>query len=213
MYPRTAVRGCRDRESLGDDQMKRRETLKSLGAAAIGLALPISLGDLRAAMARTQAARAAGTYSLRFFTQREFETATFVADLILPKDERSGSASDAGVPEFMDFICGEFQSMGKNTRAALAWLDAECRRREGKDFLTISKRERQSLLDQIAWPRRAPAELAEGVKHFNHLRDFTASGFFTSKVGIEDLGYQGNVPVHEWHGCPDTAVGRLMNKS
>ena len=189
--------------------MKRRETLKSLGAAAVGLAFPISLGDLRAAMARTQAARAAGTFSLRFFTQREFETAKFVADLIIPRDERSGSASDASVPEFMDFICGEFEGMGKYTRAALMWLDAECRKREGKDFLTISERERRSLLDGIAWPRRAPADLAEGVKHFNHLRDFTASGFFTSKLGIEDLGYQGNVPVPEWNGCPDHVVSRL----
>lgn len=188
--------------------MRRRESLKTIGAATLGLA-GISLGDVRAAMAWAESARAAGAFSPRFFTQREYETATFVADLIIPRDDRSGSASDAGVPEFMDFMCSEYQNLGKNVRAALAWLDAECRRREGKDFLTISSRGRDGLLEQIAWPRRAPASMAEGVKHFNQLRDLTASGFFTSKMGIEDLGYQGNVPVHEWKGCPEEATRRL----
>ncbi len=188
--------------------MKRRDTLKTLGAAAFGLT-GISLGDLRAAMARTEAAREAGSFALRFFTPSEFATARRVADYIIPKDERSGSASDAGVPEFMDFICAEYQNTGKNTRLALAWLDAESRRREGNDFVTISEGERGRLLDAIAWPKRASKEMAEGVRHFNHLRDFTATGFFTSKMGFEDLGYQGNVPVPEWKGCPDEALSRL----
>jgi hypothetical protein len=94
-------------------------------------------------------------------------------------------------------------------RGGLAWLDNESRRRFGKDFITATAANRSALLDDIAWPDRAAPELSQGVAFFNRFRDLTASGFFSSKMGVQDLRYMGNTVVPVWKGCPDEALAKL----
>ncbi|MEP6473270.1 MAG: gluconate 2-dehydrogenase subunit 3 family protein, partial [Gemmatimonadota bacterium] len=113
------------------------------------------------------------------------------------------------VPEFMDFILNDQKGMQTPTRGGLAWLDTECRERFGQTFVLASDRDRRQLLDLIAYPAKAPKELSQGVSFFNDFRDLTASGFFSSKMGVEDLQYLGNVFVHEWEGCPPAALAKL----
>lgn len=187
--------------------MDRREVLAAMAAAGLGLA--VGPRELQATMARAQAAKAAGAFAPAFFTPHELRTATLLADYVIPRDARSGSASDAAVPEFMDFMCATYDNIAEQTRGGLAWLDAEMRRRHGRPFADAADRQRRALLDDIAWPARARPGLGHGVAFFSHFRDLTASGFFTSRMGIDDLGYQGNVPRHEWTGCPAEAVERL----
>jgi|GEM_PF-142675 len=160
-----------------------------------------------AAIAESAARGAA--YVPKFFTAHEWQTVRALADMIIPRDERSGSATDAGVPEFMDFMMTDRPANQLPMRGGLAWLDAECRRRWQKSFVACAPAERVALLGDIAWPARAAPEMSQGASFFNRFRDLTASGFFSSRMGVKDLRYTGNAAVPVWKGCPDEALARL----
>jgi hypothetical protein len=135
-----------------------------------------------------------------------------LVDYIIPRDERSGSATDAKVPEYMDWLLAqEDASLNTQTaiRGGLAWMDAESRKRFGKTFIAASDAQRREILDDIAWPRRARREMSQGVAFFNRFRDMTASGFFSSAMGWKDLQYIGNTFVPRWDGCPQAALDKL----
>ena len=132
-----------------------------------------------------------------------------LVDLIIPADERSGSATDAGVPEFMDFTLVDRPSRQAPMRGGLMWLDLACRERYGRRFVRCRDGQRKELLDDIAWPDRAPEGLTQGVAFFNSFRDLTASGFFSSKIGVQDVRYLGNVARREWPGCPPDVLRHL----
>jgi hypothetical protein len=148
-------------------------------------------------------------YAPRYFTAREWRTVCRLADDILPRDERSGSAADAGVPEFIDFIMIDQPQLQAPMRGGLHWLDTECHSRFTVPFAKCSDAQRDALLDDVAWPARARPEMSQGVAFFSAFRDLTASGFWTSKMGMTDLGYMGNTVVHEWQGCPPEALAKL----
>ena len=148
-------------------------------------------------------------YAPKFFTAAEFRTARVLADMIIPRDDRSGSASDAGVPEFMDFMMIDRPNNQTWMRSGLAWLDSQSSTRFGKPFADATQPQREQILNDIAWPARAPATLNAGVNFFNRFRDLTASGFWSSRIGVKDLQYMGNLFVPEWNGCPPAALNKL----
>jgi len=151
----------------------------------------------------------AGAYQPTVFTPHEWETVNVLVDIIIPRDERSGSATDAGVPEFMDRILVLYPEDSLPIRGGLAWLDHECADRFGRPFVQCTTNERNAVLDDIAWPSRAKPEFSQGVAFFNRFRDFTATGFFSSKMGVADLQYEGNTYVPQWTGCPPAALHKL----
>src|SRR4029453_7836987 len=124
--------------------------------------------------------------------------------MIIPKDERSGSASDAGVPEFVGYFVHAQEERQVAMRGGLVWLDTECRRRFDKAFMGCSDAEGRQVLEAMAYPPKTRAEprLSQGAAFFTSLRDLGAGGFWSSKIGMADIGYQGNVPVGEWTGAP-----------
>jgi len=195
------------------DKMNRRSMLQLLGSAPVVAGLTWT--DAEAAQAAqaaksTQAARRAGTaYKPKFFNAHEWATINVLVDIIIPKDERSGSATEAGVPVFMDFLLDDQPNRQTAMRGGLAWIDLECQDRYDKRFLECTADERTAVLDDIAWPQKAKPEFAHGVAFFNSFRDLTASGFWSSKMGVEDLQYMGNVMVAEWKGCPPDALKKL----
>jgi len=121
---------------------------------------------------------------------------------------RSGSASQAGAPEFIDHIVGLQTERQTAIRGGLVWLDTECRKRFDKAFLECADAERRQVLDDIAWPRKAKPELSHGVRFFSAMRDLVAAGYWSSKVGVQDLGYMGNVPT-TWNGAPAEVLQKL----
>ena len=215
--------------------MDRRGALKAMAAAA---AVPV-LGTfdvseehlLRAREAAESAVIAemqGAPYTPKFFTRHEYQTVRVLVDYIIPRDERSGSATDAGVPQYMDFVLSDQTpppgppnptrrfyvaptAAQINVRGGLAWLDTECARRvgAGKTFLTVTDAQRRAVLDDIAWPARAKPELSHGVAFFTRMRDMTAAGFFSSKMGVQDLRYIGNMPMAKWDGCPPNVLAKL----
>lgn len=193
--------------------MKRRDALKILLAApAATFAWTDAEAAQAAAAAQTARATAAATakpFVPKFFTANEYKLVRTLVDIIIPKDERSGSATDVGVPEFMDFMMIDQPTRQVAMRGGLAWLDVECQQRYDKVFVDCTETERKSVLDDIAWPAKAKPEHAHGVAFFNSFRDLTAGGFWTTKVGIEDLQYLGNRSVARWNGCPDEALKKL----
>jgi hypothetical protein len=187
--------------------------LKVLGAAPAAVGLTWT--EAEAEQARTQAQAARGTaakpaaYKPKFFTAHEWATVAVLVDIIIPKDERSGSATDAGVPEFMDFIMGDQPARQTAMRGGLRWIDSQCEKRYDKRFLACTEAERAAVLDDIAWPQKARPEFQHGVTFFNSFRDLTAAGFWSSKMGVMDLEYTGNTMMPEWPGCPPEALKKL----
>lgn len=192
----------------------RRQVLQVLGAApAAALTFTWTSQDAAAAAegaarARREAADQQKPYSPRFFTAAEYATVVALADMIIPRDDRSGSASDAGTAEFIDFIVAEQPERRTVMRGGLVWLDTECRRRFDKAFVSCSDVERRQVLDDIAYPARARRELSHGVAFFTMMRDLVATGFWSSRVGVDDLGYAGNRPA-VWTGAPQEVLQKL----
>ena len=162
----------------------------------------------QAQQARAQAAASNQPYKPRFFTAHEYSTVVALSDAILPKDARSGSASDSGTPEFIDYIIAEQADRQTAIRGGLGWLDAQCRARFDKTFVQCADAERRQVLDDIAWPQKARPEMSHGVRFFNTMRDLVATGFWSSEMGVKDLGYIGNTAV-EWKGAPPEVLQKL----
>ena len=190
-------------------EMTRRELMAA--AAAMATAASLRPAPASAQEAARRVTSTDGPYELKVYTPHEFATVTLVADMLIPRDERSGSASDAGVPQWMDAMLDLEPGMRTAHRGGLAWLDHECRERFGTRFIDCSETERTTMLDLIAYPKTADPALSHGVSWFTSVRDFVASGFWTSQIGIKDLGYMGNRPVLEWTGCPEEANAKAMS--
>jgi gluconate 2-dehydrogenase gamma chain len=194
--------------------MNRRAVLRALSTAPAAAVLVWTEAEARQAHDHAAAARAAAeqtrtAFTPKFFTAHEYATVGTLADLVIPKDDRSGSATDAGVPEFMDFMMIDNPGRQTAMRGGLAWIDHECLDRWDKPFTDCTAAQRTALLDDIAWPQRAKPDMAYGVSFFGSFRDLTASGFWTTKMGFADLQYIGNTFVPEWKGCPDDVLKKL----
>lgn len=136
-----------------------------------------------------------------FFNPHEMETLAVLSNIIIPADAVSGSATDAGVPDFLEFIVKDMPHHQVPLRGGLRWLDLQSTKRWGKAFKEGTQQEQLSLVDEIAYPAKAKPEMRQGVNFFNHLRGLVATGFYTSEMGIKDLGYKGNQP-NQWNGVP-----------
>ena len=141
----------------------------------------------------------------KFFTPHEMATITILGDIIIPKDEKSGSASDAKVPEFIEFIVKDMPDHQLPMRGGLRWLDMQMLNRHGNPFKDCNSEQQLEIVNEIAYPAKAKPEMQQGVAFFNRMRSLTATGFFTSKMGMDDIGFVGNRP-NQWNGVPDDVL-------
>jgi len=197
---------------IGGSRISRRRALALLTAGPVAAMTwtPAEAEQAHEHAAKARAATpAAGAYKRRFFTAHEYATVGLLVDLIIPRDERSGSATDAGVPEFMDFMMIDQPRRQVAMRGGLALIDRLSEERAGKRFAACSDAERRGVLDEIAYTSNPDPSLSHAIAFFSSFRDLTATGFFTSRMGMADLKYQGNVFLDEWTGCPDAALKKL----
>jgi gluconate 2-dehydrogenase gamma chain len=197
--------------------ISRRNALRIIGAVPAAAGLTWTEAEAQQAHQQATTARAATAakgkaYKPKFFSAHEWATIAVLVDIVIPKDERSVSASEAGVPEFMDFMMTDRPAMQTPMRGGLRWLDHECIERFDKTFLASTPAERTAVLDDIAYPAKATPALSHGIAFFSAFRDLTATGFWTSKAGIADLQYIGNAPT-TWNGCPDACLEKIGVKS
>lgn len=197
------------------EEISRRDALAVMAlvplAASLGVEPAAIEGAMRSAEQAVQALQQQpnpATYKAKFFTPHEMRTVRVLVDLIIPRDERSGSATDAGVPEFMDFMMIDRPDMQLRTRGGLRWMDNESNRRFGKRFIALTAAQQTAILDDIAYPARVKPDFTQGTSFFTFFRDLTAGGFWSSRMGVRDIGYMGNTFV-QWDGCPPAANERL----
>jgi len=200
--------------------MNRRESLKAIGLSAASAALlqgckeetvkkenaaePVKAETGRQAF---EVERNNQLKAQTFFTDHEMKTITVLADMIIPADDKSGSASDAKVPEFIEFIVKDIPEHQVPMRGGLRWIDMQCLNRYGKTFRESDSNQQLELVNEIAFPLKAKPEMKAGVAFFNRMRDLTASGFFTTEMGFKDLGYVGNV-ANKWQGVPKDVLAQ-----
>ena len=143
--------------------------------------------------------------SEKFFTPHEMSTIGVLANIIIPADEKSGSATDAKVPDFINFIVNDMPEKQVPMRGGLRWLDLQSNKRYEKPFIDCNSQQQIAIVDDIAYPNKIKPGMEQGVAFFSQMRNLTASGFYTTKIGIEDIGYVGNKP-NQWNGVPDEVL-------
>lgn len=201
--------------------MDRRESLRTLliGGAGTGLLLSCRLDedtdvskltDIKEKefnYGRTPAEEARDEALLEqdFYTDEEMKTITVLGDIIIPGDGSSKPASEAGVPEFIEFITKDIPSHQTPMRGGLRWLKNESYKRYEKDFVDLTEEEQIAIIEDIAYPKDVKPEFTQGAQFFSRARNLVTTGYFTSKEGIEYLGYQGNRP-NVWDGVPEDVL-------
>jgi hypothetical protein len=215
--------------------MNRRQSLKTLGLSALSVGTLLEACQPVDNKAKSGEATAAGADSTvagaedhlaaagvpgreaweverdkklekgKFFTEAEMATITVLVDIIIPKDDHSGSASQAGVPAYIEFTAKDQPDNQVPLRGGLRWLDVQCLDQYGQPFVHCSTAQQIALIDQIAYPEKADPAMQQGVAFFNRMRNLTASGFYTTEMGVNDLGYAGNHPG-KWDGVPEAVL-------
>lgn len=199
--------------------MKRRDSLKALALTALSTGVLLQACDTEKKEVAKSASelpdgpdrqefekiRDARLKAEKFFTEHELATIAVLSDIIIPKDDVSGSATEAGVPAFIEFIVKDMPHHQLPMRGGLKWLDLQSLKRTNKAFKDCSAQEQLALVDEIAWPSLARPEMQQGVSFFNLMRDLTLTGFYTSEMGIKDVGYMGNTP-NRWDGVPQEVL-------
>lgn len=198
-----------EEKNLSASSISRRDILRTL---AIGVAggsvlqvIPAEAAEYVHQMVHKQrAASPAGVYMPKYFSAEQFKTVTALCDAIIPRDERTGGAVEAGAPEFIDLITSENEDWQLELGGGLMWLDTFCGDRYGATFLQCTAEQRKAVLDALAYRKNALTDpaLSQGVAFFAFMRKLACDGYYTSKIGIADLQYIGNVTRSEFPGCP-----------
>src|SRR6266849_8526327 len=188
-----------------NESISRRDILRTLafGAASSSVlqVIPAAAAEYVHQMVhKEKAAAPAGKYTPKYFSPAQYATLLFLCDAIIPKDEKSGGALEAGAPEFIDLLTSENPEYQLKLGGGLFWLDNFCIDKYEKVFLDCAAEQRKEVLDLIAFRKNAKhdATLSQGVAFFAFLRNMTCDAFYTSKVGIADLKYIGNTSLHEF---------------
>jgi len=190
----------------------RRDALKAFAVVSVANLLDVGTPQLERTLHAVESLEQGQPYTPKFFNRHEWPTVRLLADYVIPRDARSGSATDARAPEFMDFLLADkdaTESSKISMRGGLAWLDNESRSRFSQTFVNASDAQRRQILDDVAWPKKARPEMSHGVAFFTRFRDLTASGFFSTAMGWRDVQYIGNVFNPNWNGCPPAALDKL----
>jgi gluconate 2-dehydrogenase gamma chain len=192
-------------------KISRRAALQLFVAAPAAAVMRWTPAEAQQAHEHATAAQAAAktAFKPKFFTAHEYATVAVLVDLIIPRDDRSGSATDAGVPAFMDFMMIDQPLRQVAMRGGLALVDRLSTDRFGRRFVSASDAQRRQLLDEIAYVSNPDPGLSHAIVFFSSFRDLTATGFWTTRIGVADLQYSGNVFVSEWNGCPEAALKKL----
>jgi hypothetical protein len=194
---------------MANESISRRDILRTLAVtAAGGTVLQVIPAEAAAyvhqVVRKEKAAAPAGKYTPKYFSAPQYATLIALCDAIIPKDEKSGGAVEAGAPEFIDLLTSENEKYQLRLGGGLFWLDGFCSDRYGKVFLECAPEQKKEALDLIAFRKNAKQDsaLSQGVAFFAFLRRLTCDGYYTSKIGVADLGYIGNTSLHEFPGCP-----------
>lgn len=143
----------------------------------------------------------------KIFTDHERRTISVLSDLIIPADGVTGSATEARVPEFIETIAIDMPQHQVPLKGGMRWLDMQCIKQYEKPFIDCSTQQQVAFVDQIAYPAKVKPAMKQGATFFSLMRNLVISGFYTSEMGIKDIGYLGNRP-NQWNGVPDDVLNQ-----
>ena len=199
--------------------MKRRDSIKTIALSSLGASLfmescyNVSKEKIKRSLTKYEYGRTneeklydENLFNSKFFSDEELFTIDKICNLILPPNEY-GSIRDAEVVQLIEFMAKDIPSYQKPLKNGLVWIDSESKRRFDKPFGEISVNQQKKIFDDIAFydPNKSIEDYPEEVQWFNLLRNLTMTGYFTSKVGIKELGYKGNTP-NVWDGVPQDVL-------
>jgi len=193
---------------MASESISRRDILRTLAVGVTGSVLQVIPGEaaefVHQMVHKEKAGAPAGNYTPKYFSASQYATLVNLCDMIIPKDEKCGGAVEAGAPEFIDLLTSENDKFQLRLGGGLFWLDGYCTDHYGKTFLECAPEQKKEVLDLIAFRKNAKQDplLSQGVSFFSFLRNMTCDGYYTSKIGIADLGYIGNTTLREFPGCP-----------
>ena len=189
--------------------VSRRDVLKALTmgvtAGSVLRVIPAQAADMAHRMVQAEKAAAPDrAYKPKFFSEHQYKTLQALCEAIIPADGKVGGAIEAGAPEFIDLLTSENADYQLRLGGGMMWLDATCTTRYGNTYLECNVEQKKQILDLIAYRKngRADPSLNQGLGFFSFLRNLTADGYFTSEIGIKDLGYVGNSYLRDFPGCP-----------
>ena len=209
---------------VSSGELSRREALRNIAltvTAVAGGQLSLEAAQHVHQQVKEEKKRE-GAYKLKLFNEREYKTLGRLAELIVPADPVSGSAREAGAPEFIDLLCSQNKELADIYTGGLLWLDAQMQDRYAASFLEAKEDQQTAMLDLLVaaekqeGERRAqgltfediqryqefesygiyrPSELSPGIRFFSWVRKMAVDAFYTSEIGVKDVGYQGNTAV------------------
>jgi len=192
---------------MASNSVTRRDILKTLTAGVVAgsvlRVIPAQAAEYAHKMIQAEHA-ASGTYKPKFFSAHQYKTLQTLCQTIIPGDDHSGGAIEAGAPEFIDLITSENKDHQLTLGGGIMWLDSACTDRYGKVYLECAPAQQKEMLDSVAFRKNVAtdASLSQGVNFFSFLRKLTCDGYFTSEIGIKDLQYKGNAFMKDFRGCP-----------
>jgi gluconate 2-dehydrogenase gamma chain len=194
---------------LTSKSVSRRDVLRSLSmgvvAGSVLRVIPVQAAEHAHSLIQAEkAASSGGTYKPKFFSAHQYKTLQALCQAIIPPDGKNGGAIEAGAPEFIDLLTSENSEYQLTLGGGMMWLDTTCGDRFNKTFVDCSAQEQTQILDLIAYRKNALTDpsISQGVAFFSFLRNLTVDGYFTSEIGIKDLGYIGNSYLRDFPGCP-----------
>src|SRR5258708_4082199 len=194
---------------MANESISRRDILRTLAFTAAGgsvlQVIPAEAAEyIHQMVHKEKAASPAGNYTPKYFSAPQYAALVALCDIIIPKDGKSGGAVEAGAPEFIDLLTSENEKFQLRLGGGLSWLDNYCTDHFGKLFLDCAPEQKKEILDLIAFRKSAKQDssLSQGVSFFAFLRNMTGEAYYTSKIGIADLGSLGNTSQRKFPGCP-----------
>jgi gluconate 2-dehydrogenase gamma chain len=142
-------------------------------------------------------------YTPRFFTPYEYALVDQLTEIIIPKDENPG-AREAGVSEFVDFMAASDPAIQQPLRDGLHWLNDQARKQKGSDFAKLSPEQQTALLKSVAYRDHYLAGQEAGQQFFTLFRRYTVMGYYTSRIGLEELDFPGLRMYAQSPACPHT---------
>jgi gluconate 2-dehydrogenase gamma chain len=196
---------------MSSHSISRRDVLKTLSLGAVAgsvlRVIPAEAAEYAHRLVQAEKAASQGVYKPKFFSPQQYKTLQSLCQSIIPPDERGGGAIEAGAPEFIDLLTSENTEYQLTLGGGLMWLDSTCQDRFANNYAACTPEQQKQILDAIAYRKNAVADpsLSQGVAFFAFLRTMTVDGYFTSEIGIKDIGYVGNKYLREFPGCPPLA--------
>jgi hypothetical protein len=184
-----------------DETISRRTVLKILGVGVGVASAPSVFAQHPHPHTGVEMVDMDTRSELRFFTAAEMTSIALMTDLIIPTDEQSPGAKDAGVPAFIDLMVSESSVETKNLwRNGLAAIDEFCKKEFGNTFATLTSEQQVAVLRLISRNEYQPRRIEERL--FIAIKGLTVDGYYTSELGIhQELRYKGNAYLKDFSGC------------